>query len=324
MEKNFNILNNNYIIKEYSFDDKENIKKLHNDIKDVKNFICKRIDYKNNIHTNIESSFVIKEISRLKNDPNAFCFVIYQTVIFHNLQKQKPTAILIARKGSNNNTYILSLLCKYQGAIKGLGKKLLEKLIEKANNNNVRYIYLESVYDSIFFYKKSNFESDSDKYFHTDSDKNPELHGYILDLDKIQNGENIFLENIKNCIYKFKISGDCCYTLILKNNNSEIAKMTFDDKLHPLYLYYSIEIKDIYTNTENEKDILLTILDSMCIHNYIYKTEMLCTHDDNNIMDLLKKHAYTQMKDKMKLCFFEKTHNKSQHIDRTVLSLFFI
>jgi hypothetical protein len=322
MEKNFTILNNKYEIKEINFEDKENIKKLNNDIKDVKNFLCKRIDNKNNIQTNIESSFIIREIARLKNNPNAFCYVIYQTVIMYGIQKQKPTAILIARKGTSNNTYILSLLCKYQLAQKGLGKILLEKLIEKAKLNNIKYIYLESVYDSNFFYKKNNFESDSDKFLHTESEKDEKLSGYLLDLDKIQIGKNNLELNIKKCIYKFILNGNCIYNLIIKNNNKEVGKMIFEDKLHPTFLYCSIEITNINGDTDKEKDILLIILDALCIHNYINKSEMFCAHDNNDIMNLLKKHGYEQMKDKMMLCYFEKVHNSTQHINKTILSLF--
>lgn len=326
MEPNFTILNSNYTIKEISFGDKDNVKKIINDIKDVKNFICRRIDYKNDIKTNLDSSFIVNDIKRLKDDNRAFCFVIYQTVIMYNVQKQKPTAILIARKGSLNNTYILSLLCKYQHAIKGLGGILLQKLIEKANLNQIKYIYVESVYDSNYFYKLKNFESDSEKDLHTESESDPKLYGYILDLDKIQHngsgGTSFDVSSNEAHIYKFTLTGDTIYKLTIENNGGIVGWMNIEDHLHPIYVYCSIEIKEVFGNTEKDKEILFTIIDSMCKHNYINKSFMYCLHENEYMMNLLRKYNYTQLKDKMKLCYFENVHNTPQYIDRTVLSIF--
>jgi hypothetical protein len=340
------ILNpNDYTIRELQFET-ELTKKFIDDVKKIKKFICKRSETSNNETYNIESDFIIKELSRLKKNTTAFAIVIYQKVINFNIQSDKPTALLIARKGSRENTYILSLLCKYEGAIKGLGSILLNKLVEKAKKNSIKYIYVEATSNSYLFYKKQDFDSDSEKDIHTEEEKDETLFGYLYkinyDNDNNNNNDNIFNKDsqiggknntindcfvdicvFSNCLrYKYKLTGNVVYNLTLYNDNDEIiGKSLLEEWTHPNYLYVSLEIMKIESNLDMGMEILLDIIDNICKKNYVHKTFVLVEHDDDKSKIFYSNHEYEHKKDKMKLMMYEKIHNKTSMIDRTVLSI---
>lgn len=324
---NFTILNpSNYIIKEINFGDNLS-KKFIDDVKKMKKFICKRSETSKNEETNINSTFITSQLMRLKDNSTAFAFVSYQKVINYNIQTEKPTAILIARKGSKNDVYILTLLCKYENTIKGLGTILLNKLIEKAKINNIKYIYTETTPNAYLFYKKSDFDSDSEKDNYTESDKDESLFGYLYIIDSNINGGNqldtneISLENKLNK-YKYELIGKVsCKLKLYDMNDILIGSASLENWSHPYYSYITFEISDINVLDEKNKEILLCVIDNICKKNYIHKTFILIEHNNSDEKNFFENQEYEYKKDKMNLMMFEKIHNKTYIIDRTVLSI---
>ena len=308
------ILNNNYEIKEISQDTPEELSLFSKHLKSMKDYICKRKCSLTKNSFNINPSFITNELTDLKKIDNRFCLTIYQTVISYGIQHKRPTAVLFARKGSKHNTYIISLLCRYEGATKGLGKILMDKLIEKAKSNNIEYIYVESTYDSQIFYKNNEFDSDSEKEKHTESEKKSECNGYIL---KINNEHHGNIDNIY--IFKLLYNVGCENKLEIYSNNNLIGKLLFYIKMHPIYGYISFEIENFDISIGN---MLLSILDSIAQNHYIYKSHMFLRPEDNYYKNLLVNELYEQKKDKMMLNYFEKQHNTCEFIDRTILSYY--
>lgn len=323
---NFTILNpSNYNIEEINFGDNLT-KKFIEDIKKMKKFICKRNETLNSEEININSDYITTQLMRLKDNSTAFAFVIYQKVINYNIQSEKPTAILIARKGSKNNVYILTLLCKYENAIKGLGTILLNKLIEKAKLNNIKYIYTETTQNAFSFYKKSEFDTDSEKDNYTESDKDETLFGCLYVIDKNINGGsvNVNIDNIENELteYKYYLTGKVsCKLKLYDSKESCIGKATLENWSHPYYSYISFEISDIDVFEDKNKEILLCVIDNICIKNYIHKTFILLEQNENDEKHFYESQGYVNKKDKMNLMMYEKIHNKTHMIDRTILSI---
>ena len=328
---NFTILNpSNYDIKEINFGDNLS-KKFIEDVKKMKKFICKRSKTLKNDEININSDFIVTQLSRLKDDSSAFAFVSYQKVINYNIQIEKPTAILIARKGSKKDVYILTLLCKYESAIKGLGTILLNKLIEKAKLNDVKYIYTESTPNAYSFYKKNDFDSDSEKDNYTESDKDESLFGYLYVIDKNINGGNQindnnilqeYVQEHKLNKYRYELFGKVsCKLKLYDFNDICIGSAILDNWSHPYYSYISFEITNVNVNNEENKEILFHVIDNICKKNYIHKTFSLIEHNNEDEKHFYENQEYEYKKDKMNLMMYEKIHNKTYIIDRTVLSI---
>ncbi len=327
----FKILNNNYEIIEVTYDI-PNVKKIIEHIRDMKNEICKRnetLDYEST--KNISSEFISSEAGLIKNNQR-FAFIIYQTGLYYQKQTKRPTGLLIARKGSLNDTYIITILCRHESAQKGFGTILLDKLIDKAKKNNIDYIYLESVNNSRLFYKNLGFETDSDKYLHTESEKDDTLTGYLFNIsnkqdlkklkDKITIGGNLDIytfsyDNTKVVIYNHEES-----TKSGISEKKELGRLLFNHSIHPILLYVDLEIMEIQTNDNNIKNMLLKIFDNMCYKNYINKSYMLfkdITESKNDYIQLLKSHNYHCYRKKIGSYMYEKLHNKKYIIDRIIL-----
>lgn len=340
------ILNNNYKIIEIN-NKSSNLKKFSEHIRSMKDYICKRSastkasQIEGNQFTpfhvsprkeqNINST-LLNELKQLKANDLRFCFTIYEK------QHDRPTAILFARKGSKNDTYILSLICKFEGAQSHIidymkhnqlcaDKLLMNELIIKAKSNNIKNIYVESVSDTTTFYKHYEFETDSETDFETDSDKKLELSGYILEVDKYQiGGSNKELEKYYFNLYLIKSK----YFIDLIKNDNVISNIELHLHLHPIYLYSSLEIIKINTGTTpvsgvtmkdstyNEKILLLEILDNLSKNNYIWKT--FININDNDDEKLFEELNYENKKKKLPWKYYEKIHNDTVYIDRTILS----
>lgn len=307
---NLNILNSNFNIIEIN-NESSKLKKFSEHLKSMKEYICMRKDTLKRDYTNISPTFVLNELKQLRNNNFYFCFAIYQKVIMFDKQHDRPTAILFARKGSRNDSYILSLICKHENAEKGFGKMLMDKLIEKAKANNIKYIYVESTSNAKLFYKHFDFDSDSEKKAHTESEKKPELSGYLLEVQKYQIGgsnksDNKYYFNLYNINGQYQIN-------LIKNN--KIGKIILSMHLHPQYMYRSLEIMKIEGKYQ---EILIRILDNISLKNYIYKTLIHMGDSDN--AELYKELNYENKKKKLPWDYYEKIHNDSVYIDRTILS----
>lgn len=328
----FIILNNSYDLLEISYDT-PNLKKIIEHIRDMKNEICNRNESLDKEESNIPSDFISTEVGLIKHNER-FSFIIYQNGLYYDKQTKRPTAILIAKKASNNKTYIVTLLCRHQNTEKGFGKLLIDKLIEKARKIGIEYIYLESINNSRLFYKTIGFESDSEKNIHTDSERNEELTGYLLNVNnKEQNNINMIGGNINN--YQFVYDNRKIIIYDNLNNKNILGKIIYEPIMHPLLLYIDLEIVEIISNNNETNDILITIFDNMCKKNYINKSYMLLNEEDtvfpkkrmgdfdkipDKQKELLLNHGYEYHKKKMLLCMYEKTHNEKYIIDRTILS----
>jgi hypothetical protein len=68
-------------------------------------------------------------------------------------------------------------------------------------------------------------------------------------------------------------------------------------------------------------EIILCVIDNICQKNYIHKTFRLIEHNNLNEKLFYENQDYEYKKDKMNLMMYEKIHNKTYIIDRTVLSI---
>ena len=321
---NFSILNSNYEIKEY-IKQSNDINEFGKHIKSLKEIICKRECKNTGNYNNISSNFILNEVNELKNDEQRFAFAIYQTVLLFGKQTKRPTVILFARKSSKDKIYILSLLCKYEGSQKGLGTLLLNKLITKARENNIGYIYVDSTYDAKTFYKEHKFITESDKEQFTESDEKNDCYGYILDVNKLlQNDDQ--LGGTQNDVHKYNMH---TFNYNVKNrelelyqNNLLLGKLKLQINMHPLYSYISLVIDDYDESKPEINKILIHILDSLSLEKYIYKTTIFINPNNINVIKLFEELNYEHKKHKIEnmLYYFEKIHNQPHIIDRTVLS----
>jgi hypothetical protein len=307
---------------EIEFIDKEhdNLKKILKNIKEMKSIICKRDN------NEIEKDFIIKQINRFRNENEYFIFIANQKVKIYDHQTIRPTAVLFARYSSKNNSFILSLLCKYEKATKNLGTILLNELIKKAINENITSIYLESVIGSITFYKSKGFIEDDDKDEFTDSEKDILLEGYVLHVkpnnDNLIGGGIIDLDSL-NFIkdnYKFIIYMNSIYCDVnVYNNNVLISSIHTIIDMHPIYGYISLLIKTIIGNNDESKKIAINVIDN--ISNKYYLNKSSCLTDDKELIKLLLDMNYEYKNgshpDGKR---YEKVHNLGYIIDRTILN----
>lgn len=200
-------------------------------------------------------------------------------------------------------------------------KILINELVKKAKLNNIKQIYLESVLTANIFYKNIGFDSESDKKLFTDSEKKIELKGYVLDVDSYNMYQNnntlddtIILGGSNN-YYEFNLyHADCGYMIDLFKNNEKIGDLCFNPLIHPILLYYNLEIDSV----NGDKKLLISIFDNMCFNNYINNSCILT--NDEEMMNILKELNYKYVGKKMKFSNFEKEHNQKHVIDRNVLS----
>jgi len=338
---------NNFVIKNNSYDILEidnsspNLKKIISHIKDMKDIICKRSIKLDKDEINITPEFIINELKLFRHELGYFIFLVYQKVLFYEKSTIRPTAILIAKTSIKNNSYILKLLCRHEESNKGFGSMLLNKLIDKARLNNIKYVYTESIINAISFYKKIGFESESEKELFTESEKDVSTFGYLIDVNKcklylkdkkddnkieiidkktneiIKIGGNINETIICNNKYDYKINRNYSkFTLKVFENNEELGELKFEENQNIL-LYKRIEIINIVGLNTDIGIILLTILDNLCSKNFIYESYMH-TNNENEINILLGCN-YIQKKDLMDFKHFRKLHNEQYLIDRTVL-----
>jgi hypothetical protein len=211
----------------------------------------------------------------------------------------------------------LKLICKFEGATKGLSKILMDKLIDKAKELKKDYIFLESVPNAKYFYKNYGYESDSEKEIYTESEKDETLSGYVLKLNnnKISNivGGGKIIEQIEY-IYQDDF-------LEIKMNQKVIKKLEISRKYHPIYLYLTLEL-DTLENKE-EFYIFLNILELIAETKYIKSIELYLEFEEylKNKTDFLEKNGYLikQQFNNM-LIILEKKIHPSYILDRTVLS----
>jgi hypothetical protein len=327
------LYDNNYNIIEVNNESVE-LEHFLEHIKSLKNNICKKKETLAKDLINISPSFIFNELTQLKIDNSRFCFTIYQTVSnkqpFPFTFNERPNAILFARNGSKNESYILSLICKNKNIQKEFCKRLMEKLIEKAKTNNIKYIYVESTNNDNLFYKNHDSSEESLKQSEADQRPpievvaypNPELSGYMLQVnksDRDQGSDIVSQSDGKYYFNLYEINGK--YIIELIKNNNIICKLTLRKHLHPQYMYTSLEIINIEGDI-NEQKILLIILDDISLKNYIYKTFIHINDGDN--VEIYKELNYEHKKRKLPWDYYEKNHNDPVYIDRTILSYNFV
>jgi hypothetical protein len=107
-------------------------------------------------------------------------------------------------------------------------------------------------------------------------------------------------------------------------NDICICIATLENWSHPYYSYISFEIADIHVNDEENKEnkeMLLYVIDNICKKNYIHKTFCLIEPNNEDEKRFYENQEYEYKKDKMNLMMYDKIHNKTYIIDRTVLSI---
>ncbi len=95
----------------------------------------------------------------IRNSLNIFTFgyLIYDVIYFYDNKKYIPTAGIIVEHNNMLNYYNILVLINFN-KIKGRGKILINKIINKAKINNIKYIVLECSNELVNYYKKFNFE----------------------------------------------------------------------------------------------------------------------------------------------------------------------
>jgi ribosomal protein S18 acetylase RimI-like enzyme len=245
------IYNSPLIINEFNNKDLQIIK----DLRKFKKELCYRKETMTEKEYNISSEFFLLQLNALIKNDEYFGFVVLQKIKFYNSITDKPVALLIARKSSDKNSYIILLLCRHEKSQKGLGKLLINQLINKAKNNNINKIFLESTKYASKFYDSLGFKN-IEKCEITESEEQIECYGYFLSLD--QNGGNIKNITVKKIGEYFK----------LYNNSNENSFLILQKSLH-ISGRKMLLIKDIKYNNFDELLEMLYYLENICIINNI-------------------------------------------------------
>lgn len=314
------IMNPLYIVQEYNMYSQD-LKEFIKDVKSMKDIICKRKCKENNKDTNISGDFIMNKIEELKRNDDTFAFAIYQSVLIYDKQLKKPTAILFAKKASQCNTYILLLICKYEGTIKGLGTVLLEKLVDKAKQNNITEIFVESTQNAKKFYKQYNFDSESDKEQFTKSEKQEECFGYLYKINIDKKIDESTLIGGSDNEYKFNYNIDMRELKLFDANMNIMGEMRISKLMDPIYGYMSLDIDD-YNEMNPITNILIRILDCICENNMIFRTRVLINPTNINAIKMFENNGYIHRNKKIEkqLYYVDKLHTETHIIDRTVLS----
>lgn len=167
-----------------------NFKETIKHLKDMKDSLCERDETINNDYINVDKPYYLSCLQRLQdNKENCFGFCYYQDVYLYGKKTKRPIAVLIAREANKTNSYIIMLLCRHVQGIKGLGKSLIDKLVEKAKANNITFIFVEPLVTAGEFYKKLGF-GDMNKSEITESSDDASLlnYGIIVKNYNPQNG----------------------------------------------------------------------------------------------------------------------------------------
>lgn len=331
----------------------DNFKKFIEHLKDMKDEICKRKQTLAKEETALNNVHILKSINSLKIKNNSFTFMNYQRVIIHKKMTQRPTAILIARNGSRNNSYILSLLCRHELSRKGIGQKLFDKLIKKALQNNIEIIYVDTVKNTRIFYENMGFGKDDNKLDYTDSEEYTDTTGYTLKIKSYisKNNENkLEIDNIEDLDKLTNIQiGGSDYGLfsfnLIKINNQTYKLNVYKNNI--LFGYVSMyvtvsktgyvisEIEEIDGNNNEDKIFIMTIYDNLCETHFICESNLLLGKDHKdyetykNILEgsyydkRLIMSGYDENKKPIysdELFMYAKIHNTRQFIDRTVMA----
>jgi len=312
------LLNNEYEIKEYFLKD-ENFMTFKKDLKSMKDNICHRKTTLIKDQSNINTTFIMKQLELIEKE-KGFAYAIYQKIKIYDNISFKPTVILFCRYARKSNSLILTLICKFEGSTKGLSKILMNKLIEKAKTDKINYIYLESIPDARFFYKKFNFNSEDDKGKYTESEEDETLFGYVLELNKENkdnNNENqIGAGNNDINTYFYKLENE---KLRIYDNNLLLIEIEIYFKFHPICSYLTFEIENLSNN--NYIDLLINLIDLISENRYV-KSVLYHVNDIElekkiltNNYQFLKNHFNKDLNSKI----YEKKFYQNYILDRTVL-----
>lgn len=273
--------------------------KIIKDLKNLKNEMCFRRETIYKDASTINNDFYLNKINKLvSNDDNMhFGFVIIQKVNLYGRFTERPVAVLIARKAQDTNNYIITLLCRHEKAQRGFGTLLIKKIIEKAKNNNIDKIFLESVNNASNFYEKMGFNFD-EKSTITDSEKQIDCEGYSIDVKNIQIGGNNKKFLISNKKYNYlKENNNNSYYAYLYENDVIVSAFCFDKDIH-ISGKKMLLISDFkYDNINQIIELIVYLENVVIINDYSFIQFELSLEKEKNkeLLTYLLSHNYKQV-----------------------------
>lgn len=257
-------------------------------LKKIKSELCFRREIIKKDNSNISNNFIMKKLNKLTEDKNEtyFGYTHYKKVKLYGQIKERPVSIMIVRHAKKDNAYIIELLCRHQSSERGLGKKLIELLVEKAKKNNIEKIFLESINDALQTYKKLGF-TESDKCNITDSEKQEDCIGLVFNINQ-KGGNYKFVLNNKKTDYFNSLNYTYDYYLYLYSDDKIVAGLCFD--VHLLVnMKNKIEVHYFKYDNINYLKELIFGLDSFAYTNNIYSIVVMLnyTSEDKIISDVL-------------------------------------
>lgn len=276
----------------------QNFNEVVKHIKDMKKELCKRDDY------NINQDDILKSLNSLSNPMiQGFGYCIYQDCMLYEKRTKRPIAILLAKLASSTKAYTIMVLCKHNQGMKGLARLLLDKLVEKAKQNNIAKIYTTPIPEAHRYYLNLGFE-DAVKEEFTESSEDNSLYSYSIDVDKynIQKGETKYKTHIVDStsdmfkkgveLYDKNIVLDSSHKLIIVGDY--LATLFIDEFIFPvgdmltcMYLKYA------------NLDVLSVLLDVLeeCAHkNEYYQTSICFRESEEDAMNVLLLYGFKKRK----------------------------
>lgn len=160
------------------------VKKIYDHIKSVADSICFRRETLTHESSNLTREHIINELGRIRGNKNSFGFLYYMPCIVGDARTKRPVALMLARRGSRAEGYVVSLVCRMEHAERGLGKKLFDNLIARAKLEGVRTVVVEAVFGATRFYQSLGFKScEGEKATFTESSEDDTLFGMVLDVE---------------------------------------------------------------------------------------------------------------------------------------------
>jgi hypothetical protein len=268
---------------------------------------------------------MLKLLKIIKYENDRCCIIAFN----HNninsdiINDYKIIGLVSSRESLNNNTYIINLLTSIENnPPKKIERKLLDTIVEKARENDIKYIYMETTIP------KNNGEYLFYNPYEITVNKEPLLTGLLLlplvfmfsseykicdsyDLDTNFTKNNIAFNLYKCSIYDYKLTISKPFI-----NNNVIGTLEFT--INEMVVGYRECIVENIICEAEYYCLLLTAFDNMCTNNFIYKSSVNTT-DENEIH--FKDCRYEMYRQPYPYKFYKK-YNETYVIDRTVLSYY--
>lgn len=263
-----------------------------------------------------ERKHLIKLLNIINNDTDYYCCIAYKSIIISKFELVNGDlcGIVIVKDKSPNNSMIINILTSTEKTSpKKIDRYLLDRIVDRAIDNDVKYIYMETKIEDKLFYDDNisiisgllilplifniNIDCDTDD----------------LDNNFVNNNINFILT--KESFFNFELNIYKIKTKIasLKFSVTEITNGYKETEIEELEFYNF----DLLEYSEDEiKEFLITIYDNICTNHYIYRSNVSKNIKENDIF-ITCNYTKPQFISNAK---FVKKYNEFYFIDRNVLS----